>query len=160
MGYNNYNSSNDRANYSKDTKEKIKLDFTNLGFTDKNGNIREELLTNEAYSIAQYLIKGDGLSNSQLRAFFNEIKAINNRLDDKKENFEKIYYMILMIKSKIEYKASTKDGKKLNGFKDFLTEAVEYIRKENKTGKGYEAFKNFVIFFETIVGYCYGLGIK
>lgn len=68
--------------------------------------------------------------------------------------------MILMIKSKIEYKASTKDGKKLNGFKDFLTEAVEYIRKENKTGKGYEAFKNFVIFFETIVGYCYGLGIK
>lgn len=89
MGYNNYNSSNDRANYSKDTKEKIKLDFTNLGFTDKNGNIREELLTNEAYSIAQYLIKGDGLSNSQLRAFFNEIKAINNRLDDKKENFEK-----------------------------------------------------------------------
>lgn len=48
----------------------------------------------------------------------------------------------------------------MKGFKKFLTEGINYIQTENKTGKGYEAFKNFVIFFETVVGYCYGEGIR
>ncbi len=150
--FNNYGGYN-----QKNTKSDIELIFIKKGFTDIKGNIREELITEEALNIAKHF-KNENLSNSQLRAFFNEIKAINNRLDDKKENFDKVYPMILMIKSKIEYRAS-KEKKKMEGFKCFLTEAVNYIQKENKAGKGHEAFKNFVIFFEAVVGYSYGVGI-
>lgn len=156
-----FNNNYQKSSYSKNDKPDIELNFIKYGFTDEKGNLREELLTKEAQDIAKHLIKEDKLSNSQLRAFFNEVKAINNRLDDKKENFEKIYYMLLMLKSKIEYRASKQnDGKKMKGFKKFLTESINYIQTENKTGKGYEAFKNFVIFFETVVGYCYGEGIR
>lgn len=136
----------------------VKLEFVKKGFTNSDGYIREELITEEALEIAKSFAE-NRLSNSQLRAFYNEVKAVNNRLDDKKEKFNEIYPMILMIKSKIEYRAS-KDGNKMRNFKLFLIEAINYIQKQNKIGKGYEAFKNFVIFFEAIVGYSYGLGIK
>lgn len=154
--YGRKNGFSSRNNNSND-KPDIKLAFIEKGFTDKKGNIREELITEEALEIANHF-KTDRLTKSQLRAFFNEIKAINNRLSDSKENFDKIYPMILMIKSKIEYRAS-KDKNKMKGFKMFLTEAINYIKKENDSNKGYEAFKNFVIFFEAIVGYSYGVGL-
>ncbi|MCF0171263.1 MAG: type III-A CRISPR-associated protein Csm2 [Bacteroidaceae bacterium] len=144
--------------YLKDDKPEIELIFKDKGFADIKGNIREDLITKEALSIAKYF-KRENLSNSQLRAFFNEVKAINNRLEDN-ENFEKVYPMILMIKSKVEYRASKNDEKrKMKGFKTFLIEAINYIQKENKSEKGYKAFKDFVIFFEAIVGYSYGEGI-
>ena len=107
-----FNNNYQKSSYSKNDKPDIELNFIKYGFTDEKGNLREELLTKEAQDIAKHLIKEDKLSNSQLRAFFNEVKAINNRLDDKKENFEKIYYMLLMLKSKIEYRASKMMGKK------------------------------------------------
>ena len=86
--------------------------------------------------------------------------TINGLVLPDNENFEKVYPMILMIKSKIEYRASKNDEKrKMKGFKTFLIEAINYIQKENKSEKGYKAFKDFVIFFEAIVGYSYGEGI-
>lgn len=143
-------------NYSKENEQKIKLEFLEKGFTDTKGNLREELITIEALEIAKFF-KGNKLSNSQLRAFYNEIKAINNRLENNKENFDKIYPMILMIKPKIEYRAS-KD-RNMSGYKDFLNAGIKHIQEENANGKGFETFKNFVIFFEAVVGYCYGEGI-
>lgn len=138
----------------------IELNFIKEGFTDKKGYLRENLITEEAQSIAKHFVR-EKLSNSQLRAFFNEFKAINNRLNDKTENFDRVYPMILMIKSKIEYRASKKgEETKMKGFKKFIVEAINYIQKENKEGKGYEAFVNFIMFFETVVGYSYGEGIK
>lgn len=157
FNYNNGRNNNYQKNNKSFDKPEIELVFVEKGFTDSKGNIREELITEEALNIAKHF-KSENLSNSQLRAFFNEVKAINNKLDDKKESFDKVYPMILMIKSKIEYRAS-KETKKMKGFKAFLIEAVTYVQKENKSGKGYEAFKNFVIFFEAVVGYCYGVGI-
>ena len=58
-----------------------------------------------------------------------------------------------MIKSKVQYRIA-KD-KKLEPLKNFLYAGIEEIQKQNKVGKGKEAFENFVIFFETIVGYAY-----
>lgn len=157
MSYNNEQKYGNKGQYNKYDKPQIKLNFAEKGFTDSKGNLREELITDEALDIAKYF-KKDNLSNSQLRAFFNEIKAINNRLNNDESNFEKVYPMILMIKSKIEYRAS-KDSKKMESFKQFLTEGVKYIQDQNKKGKGYEAFVNFAIFFEAVVGYSYGVGI-
>lgn len=160
MAYNTYNNRNN--NYSKNNKtfneQELELKFKEKGFTDVDGYLREELITSEALKIAESFASNN-LSNSQLRAFFNEVKAINNKLDDKKEKFNEVYPMILMLKSKIEYRAS-KEEKKMKNFKLFLTEAVNYIQKQNKIGKGYETFKNFIIFFEAIVGYSYGVGIN
>lgn len=58
-----------------------------------------------------------------------------------------------MIKSKVQYRIA-KD-KKLEPLKNFLYAGIEEIQKQNKVGKGKEAFENFAIFFETIVGYAY-----
>lgn len=155
----NGRNSNQKPSFSKnnDKTPTIELKFIQAGFCDEKGNLREDLITEEAKSIAKVLVE-DKLSNSQLRAFFNEIKAINNRLEDKKENWEKVYPSLLLIKSKIEYRAS-KDKNKMINFKEFLLQAIDYIKNKNKEGKGYETFKNFVIFFEAIVGYSYGFGI-
>lgn len=148
---------NNRNNYQNNIPE-IEFNFFKEGFSDKKGNLREKLITDEAEEIAKAFVNNK-LSNSQLRAFFNEVKAINNRLNNKEENWDSVYPSILLIKSKIEYRAS-KDSKKMENFKEFLLKAVAYIQKENREGRGYKAFKDFVIFFEAIVGYSYGLGIK
>ena len=151
---------NEESNISKEKnireknydENKIKFTFEKDGFRDGNGNIRENLITKEAKEIADSF-KNDGLSNSQLRAFFNEVKALNNRLGDEEnlKKFASIYPLILMIKAKIAYRAN-KDNKMKN-LKNFLDSAVDYIKKENENEKGYKTFKDFVIFFETIVGY-------
>ena len=127
-------------------ENKIKFTFEEYGFIDDNENLRENLITKQSKEIAD-TFKKDGLSNSQLRAFFNEVKAINNRLGDKKDlnKFASIYPLILMIKAKIAYRAN-KDNKMKN-LKSFLDSSIEYIQKENRNGKGCETFKNFVIFF-------------
>lgn len=131
------------------------FEFENKGFTNKKGYLRDELITTEAKDIAQSF-KDDKLSKSQLRAFFNETKAINNRLGEDREKFDSIYPLILLMKSKIEYRAS-KDKDKMKNLKDFILKAISQIQKKKNEGKGYESFKNFVIFFEAIVGYYYGI---
>ena len=141
----------------RQSPQEIDFKFFKEGYWDNKGNIREELLTIEAEEVAKSFKEGR-LTNSQLRAFFNEIKGLSNRIDGKKENWDKVYPMVLMIKSKVEYRSS-KDSK-MASLKHFLKRSVAYIQKENRANKGYEAFETFVIFFETVVGYSYGLGIR
>lgn len=155
--YNNQRN-NSYTNKSYNSKpQEIDFKFFKEGYWDNKGNIREELLTTEAEEVAKSFKEGR-LTNSQLRAFFNEIKGLSNRIDGKKENWAKVYPMVLMIKSKVEYRSS-KDPK-MASLKHFLKRSVAYIQRENRANKGYEAFETFVIFFETVVGYSYGLGIR
>ena len=132
---------------------KMEYKFSKLGFTNAKGYLREELVTTEAEEIAQSL---SSVSTAQLRAFFNEIKAMRNRLESNKsdENFERIYPLILIIKSKIQYRCN-KDPKKLENLKNFLYAGIDEIQKQYKLGKGRETFENFAIFFETVVGDTY-----
>lgn len=150
-GYGNKEKDNRRESYN--SQESIKFIFSEKGFTDTKGNLREELMTVEAEEIAKNL---KDVTTAQLRAFFNEIKALRNRLENKEseENFEKIYPLILMIKSKVQYRYS-KDKNKLGVLKNFLFAGIDRIMLEKKEGKGKEAFINFAIFFETVVGYSY-----
>lgn len=143
-------------NFRKTEREVTKFDFVEKGYTNKEGVLREELLTIEAREIAKILYEnGKGLSNSQLRAFFNEVKAIKNRIDDNEDLFIKNYPFILMLKSKAEYKyRNGKNSKITKEFRDFINASVDYIKKN----KSLETFNNFCLFFETIVGYFYGFG--
>lgn len=160
MNFNGYNKGygNGKGNFGKNNQvvEKEFL-FAKKGFVDEKGNLREELMTNEAKQIAEYF-RDDKLTKSQLRAFYNEVKALKNKLSINKneDKFAEIYPLILMMKSKVAYRAS-KDKRKMDGIKKFLDFGIEQIQNENKKGKGREAFENFAIFFEVVVGYAYGL---
>lgn len=152
----NYNLGRGRESMKKENynlEEKIEFKFSTLGFTDEKNNLREELMTIEAEDIAKKL---KSVTTAQLRAFFNEIKALRNKLESKddEENFEKIYPLILMVKSKVQYRYS-KDKIRLKILKEFIFAGIDRIIFEKKQGNGREAFKNFAIFFETIVGYAY-----
>lgn len=146
---NNFNKGNRGSSHSD---QEIEYKFKKHGFVNEKGYLREDLVTTEAEEIAQSLKK---VSTAQLRAFFNEIKALRNRLENNKsdENFEKIYPLILIIKSKIQYRVN-KD-KNLIPLKNFLYAGIEEIQKQYKVEKGKETFENFAIFFETVVGYSY-----
>lgn len=137
----------------QDEKEKLPP----LVLVDEVGNLKEVVLTSMAQKQAQKISESK-ISTSQLRAFFNEFKAINNRLDNSREKFSSIYPMILMIDSKIAYRAS-KDKKMLE-FKAFINQGIAYIMEENKKGKGFEAYRDFLMYFEAVIGYSYGLGLR
>lgn len=153
---NNRGYGNVRGNGPKNQNTDRTFSFSEKGFTDAKGNLREELMTTEAKEIAEYF-KNDRLTKSQLRAFYNEVKALKNKLSINKneDKFAEIYPLILMMKSKVAYRAS-KDKRKMDGIKKFLDHGIDQIQKENKVGKGRKAFENFATFFEVVVGYAYG----
>lgn len=155
----NFNSKGFRKDSNRGKFQDVEKEFpfAKVGFVDEKGNLREALMTTEAEQIAKYF-KDDKLTKSQLRAFYNEVKALKNKLniDKDEDKFSEIYPLILMMKSKVAYRAS-KDKKKMDGIKRFLDHGIEQIQKENRKGKGREAFENFATFFEVVVGYAYGL---
>jgi CRISPR type III-A-associated protein Csm2 len=150
---NNFNK-NKGGGYPQKKEELTHFDFEKEGYFF-NGNIRERLISEEANDIAKKLVD-EHLSVTQLRAFFNEIKAIRNRLNEDGSNYLNIFPLILMIKSKAEYKAASKGAKIPEVFKSFLIANVNRLAQDKKDGKGKESFDAFVMFFEAIVGYFYG----
>ncbi|MCI6152331.1 MAG: type III-A CRISPR-associated protein Csm2 [Fusobacterium perfoetens] len=143
----------EKQKFEKNLKEAFIFD--EKGYIDiETGFLRENLLTNEAIALAE-CFRYENLTNSQIRNFFNEVKAIRNILDDKEENWNKVYPMTLMLKSKINYKYNrNKDSeKKLKTLKKFIEKSVDKIIEENKKNNGYETFKNFVIYFEVTMGF-------
>lgn len=156
---NNYQGYRQNNSGKNNTQEEKKYDwyFIHHGFCNEKGILREELMTDEAPNIAKNL---GSASRTQLRAFFGEIKGLRNRLLEKEEEtqqeeFEKIYPLILMIKSKINYRYDKdfKSKQNLSALKQFLDAGIERIQKENKLGRGCKAFLDFSLFFETVVGY-------
>lgn len=165
---NNTKTSNSRGNTpnsftgNNQQRQSISEALPPLVLVDEHGNLKEVVLTSMAKKQAEKFVDNK-LSTSQLRAFFNEFKAIKNRLDEEGKNFSSIYPMILMIDSKIAYRASkgtNKDKEKMLEFKKFINQGIAYIMEENKKGKGFEAFTDFLMYFEAVVGYSYGLGLR
>lgn len=137
----------------------IEFEFVQKGFLNKDV-VREELITEEAQKIANMFVKSK-LTSTQLRAFFNDIKSVKNRLKDDGSNYEREFPLILMIKSKAEYKGASKGTAKITKeFKEFLVASVDRLWKDKKEGKGKEVFDAYVLFFEAIVGYFYGMEDK
>ena len=137
-----------------------RYEFSKKGYVNSDEILRGDLITVEADEIGGILAVKAKLSNSQLRAFYNEVKALETKIGDKVENFPKNYPMILMMKSKAAYKKGSQSSKIPLEFKDFIDENIDLIKKRNGEGKGKQAFDNFVIFFEAVVGYFYGHGGK
>lgn len=160
--YRNNNFQNERSSYDWDRLKKFK-------YSDSEGNLREQLITEDALRISNLLksskiceykdYKGEkrfkklkeGLTASQLRQFYGEVKGLELRLEENGGNFKEVYPFILMLKPKIDYKHNRQVI--ITEFKKFIDTNVDIIKEENKNGNGYKAFTDFCLFFECVVGY-------
>ena len=132
------------------------------GYLDDEGRLKLELIEDEADKIGELLARGginkeiryEKLSSSQLRRFYNEVKALDAKID--KDNFHENLPFILMLKAKANYayRGGGRQKKIPESFKDFIIKNVEVVSRE----RNFESFKKFTIFFETVVGYFYGHG--
>lgn len=136
-----------------------------MGYFDKNGVIRSDLLEQEALQKANSFVKHydkynkktkktekkltkDSLSSSQLRKFFNEFRQLEKKV--KFEGFDKVKPLIKMVKSKAAYASNPKNPKIPGAFKDFLNSNLDRIEKEKD-------FQAFMLHFEAVVGFFYGI---
>ncbi len=125
-----------------------------IKFYDESKNIQEELYNRIAEDIAETLASSSGkkLSRTQLRRFFDEVKAIQrylNQFDDKKrkkEEFRKKLPEVKMIKAKVTYARGR--NKVTKEFADFIEKSISLI----KTPKDFEVFCKF---FEAVYGFFY-----
>jgi len=134
-----------------------------MSYFDETGkNIRSELLNEEAQAAASRFVvkRRDGrgifekesIKNSQLRRFFNEFKGLERKLDqsqsDPEEAFRSIKPMVKMANAKVVY-AHARNVVPQN-FVSWLQDHVKAIDTA-------QDFKAFLLHFEAVVGFCYGL---
>lgn len=135
------------------------LSFLDQGFYNSRGNLREELLDQEAKKLAQrFGPKGgfDKVSSAQMRRFFGDVRELESILkreinleSHEPTDLEKYLAMVKMLKSKLAYSAGR--GVIPKSFAESLSKAIDQVRSPKD-------FKAFVLFFESIVGYYFGEG--
>lgn len=115
----------------------------------KNGVIRRELLLEEAEKLAQEFVRRR-LNSAQLRRFYNEVKALEARIDA--EGYDKCEPMLWLLRAKVAYACPKQGEKKIpDEFAKFLWDCIAQIQ-------GREEFRAFCKVFEAVVGYFYGKG--
>lgn len=136
-------------------------------YHDEKGNIRKELLNEDAEERArefvvlikrfdrrtrqekEFVDKSKSVTATQLRKFYNEFKGLEKRVNAK--GFESVLPLIKMVRSRAFYASN---GNKIpKSFKDFLVKNVEAINEKRD-------FEAFLLHFEAVVGFCYGMGLK
>lgn len=137
-----------------------------MGYFDKDGVIRSELLEKEACKQAEEFVvyrknyktgmkevdKKKILSSAQLRKFFNEFRQLEKKVGI--EGFDKVKPLIKMVKSKAAYASNPDNPKIPRSFKNFLITNIDHI-------EGEKDFQAFMLHFEAVVGFFYGIeGVK
>jgi CRISPR-associated protein Csm2 len=130
-------------------------------FDDTGKHLRPELLNEDAQSAAnKFVVKRPNgrpddyksIKNSQLRRFFNEFKGLERRLDqqpgDPEEAFHGIKPMVKMANAKVVYAQARKVVPQA-----FVTWLQDHVRAIETA----RDFKVFLLHFEAVVGFCYGL---
>jgi|BioPla2DNA2_1021312.scaffolds.fasta_scaffold131975_2 CRISPR-associated protein Csm2 len=122
-------------------------------YLNEKGIIKTEMLEalaeNEAKKLSNATIKKKDMTTTQLRKFFNEVKALEKRLrdnGDSDEYFNKIMPLVKMLKAKIYYSSGRENVTK--EFEEFILSKIDKVRDKND-------FKAFVLHFEAVVGYFY-----
>ncbi len=131
-----------------------------MDYFDSSGNIRTELLDGDAKKIAEQFVTmnprtnkleknaGKTLSSAQLRRFFGEFRQLEKKVS--LMGFEKVKPLIKMVKSKASYASNPSNPKIPQSFKSFLIENVDNIN-------GGKDFETFMLHFEAVVGFFYGI---
>lgn len=116
-----------------------------------NGQLRRELLTSEAENWADLLYDNkNGVTATQLRNFFNEVKALQSRIEA--SGFAVNEAMIGLLKSKAAYAYARAEKKRKTGF-EYLKSMIE---QGSDLSKSEEAFNDFALFFEAVMGFFKG----
>lgn len=112
----------------------------------RNGQLRRELITSEAEQWADSLHNnGNGITATQLRNFFNEVKALQSRIEA--GGFDANEALVGLLKSKAAYAYARAEKKREIGFrhmKSMIEQGVELSRSP-------ESFNDFALFFEAVM---------
>jgi CRISPR-associated protein Csm2 len=139
---------------------RVDPDFMREGYlkTRPSGQrvIRDDLMTTHAQAYGELFASRDRrnqVSSSQLRAFYGDVKALEQKIAQGSEGaFERFYYLVKMLKSKASYVQGKRAGGRVSeAFRDYIHKCVDAIGTE-------EDFKAFLKFFESTVGFYYGAG--
>lgn len=161
MGYNDYGNRNFGGNKMQSHEDKsftpksVKI----LKFYNSDNKVITELFDKTAQDVAESFLgknkKGCdiGVTSSQLRKIFDEVKRFEQLLLVSPGQWEKQLPYIKMIKSKVAYSVAraSKEKEKAGIYKnleEFLSSSIDLIKKE-------EDYHVFVSLFEATYGFYY-----
>ncbi len=117
--------------------------------TDPEG---AETLVREAERLGRDL-KNKGLTTSQIRAIFGEVRQIEAMWQMGNEQRQKAERRLVLLKPKMAYRARKERGAAVRELVDVLTPAIDLVVQEKDEHKRKENFTRFVEFFEAILAY-------
>jgi len=111
-----------------------------------------ETLVKEADGLGKKF-KNQGMTTSQIRAIFNEVRQIQGMWDISPESREKALRRFILLKPKMAYRARKERGNAVRSLVEVLDPAADLVIKETVTKKQDDNFQRFVEFFEAILAY-------
>ncbi len=137
---------------------RVDPNFMQGGYHKKSSSgkrvVREDLMSTHAQAYGELFASRDRrsqVSSSQLRAFYSDVKALEQKVKMGGEGaFERFYYLVKMLKSRASYIRGKKSGGNVSKeFEEYIHTCVDAIETE-------EDFKAFLKFSESTVGFYYG----
>lgn len=126
----------------------IPSDDLRIIITDPDG---AETLVKWADTLGRDL-KNAGLTTSQIRALFGEVRQIQAQWGMGEESRRKAQRRLVLLKPKMAYRAR-KGGRAVRDLVNALRPALDEVINEKNTAKQDDHFHRFVEFFEAILAY-------
>lgn len=143
----NYGQDRRRQFEQKSYRIPLDMKFLSSGYyvDSEKKKLREDIVGIEAEKLGKKLaeLEKPELTSTQLRKFFNEVRSLEERVE---ENFDEQKALVLMIKSKVAYSVKKKTSRMPEEFKDFIDACIDKIADKKD-------FDGFVKLFESVVGY-------
>jgi len=128
--------------------------------SDGKRRIKKDLFDKTAEAIAGSFHGKDangrptGVSNTQLRRLFDEVKRFDRLLDAAPGDWERQWPYIRMIKSKVQYTVA-RDIAKHREKEKFYRNLAAFIREGIDTVSTWDDYRVFVALFEAVYGFYY-----
>ena len=105
-------------------------------YTNDDNILNEKIIRDYAQTIAENIKKGGKVqtTKTQIRKFYNEVKALENRLNwtnedtELQKEYEKLFPLIMMLDSKVAY--SKQRGLVSDIFVEFMKKNIELLSEK------------------------------
>lgn len=124
--------------------------------TDEQG---AQTLVTEAEILGEKF-KDKGMTTSQIRAIFNEVRQIEGMWQIDDQSREKALRRFILLKPKMAYRARKERGNAVDALVKVLDPAANLVIEEKNKKKQDGNFVRFVEFFEAILAYHKAAGGK
>ena len=98
-------------------------------------------------------LKENGLTTSQIRALFGEVRQIEGQWSIDDASRDKARRRLILFKPKMAYRARKEHGRAVQELVGVLDPALQEVVQEKDVKKQDENFKRFVEFFEAILAF-------